>query len=273
MQNLYPTLLHGQRDADLQPAGRLDELAPRTPRTRRAASTASRCSASRQLHVRGRVPGSRGYKGINQIEMNPAILTPEQAAAVAAAQNANAIPSVQARGVCSRSSAAAYADSGHRRTGRQRRRGALRVQRDLRLGQQALLRRAAVRRLVHLQQVDEQQRRVARRGRHRTVEPAAAEHVRLRGRVEPIAVRPAAPVRGELHLGDPRPARGLDWVRLLGGWQLSGVTQVQSGRPFTIFTGVDSNGDGNTGSDRPNINPSGSFVWDDDHKTFTNNGY
>ena len=51
------------------------------------------------------------------------------------------------------------------------------------------------------------------------------------------------------------------------------MTQFQSGRPFTILTGVDSNGDGNTGSDRPNINPSGTFVWDDDHKGFTNNGY
>jgi hypothetical protein len=36
---------------------------------------------------------------------------------------------------------------------------------------------------------------------------------------------------------------------------------------------VDSNGDTNTGSDRPNINPSGSFVWDDRHRSFTNNGY
>jgi hypothetical protein len=60
---------------------------------------------------------------------------------------------------------------------------------------------------------------------------------------------------------------------VLGGWQVSGVTSKQSGRPFTIFTGVDSSGDANTGSDRPNINPSGSFVWDDDHKNFTNNGY
>ncbi len=60
---------------------------------------------------------------------------------------------------------------------------------------------------------------------------------------------------------------------MLGGWQISGVTSKQSGRPFTIFTGVDSSGDANTGSDRPNINPSGSFVWDEDHRTFTNNGY
>jgi hypothetical protein len=69
----------------------------------------------------------------------------------------------------------------------------------------------------------------------------------------------------------PGPHEG--WMsRVLGGWQISGVTQAQSGRPFTILTGVDSSGDGNTGSDRPNINPAGSLVWDDNHKTFTNNG-
>jgi hypothetical protein len=61
--------------------------------------------------------------------------------------------------------------------------------------------------------------------------------------------------------------------QVIGGWQLSGVTAAQSGRPFTIVTGVDSNGDANIGSDRPNINPSGTFVWDDEHRNFTNNGY
>jgi hypothetical protein len=60
---------------------------------------------------------------------------------------------------------------------------------------------------------------------------------------------------------------------IIGGWQLSGVTQGQSGRPFTIVTGVDSNGDTNNGSDRPNINAAGSFQWDENHRDFTNNGY
>ena len=60
---------------------------------------------------------------------------------------------------------------------------------------------------------------------------------------------------------------------MLGGWQWTGVTQIQSGRPFTIGTGVDSNGDGTTGSDRPNINPIGSIVWDEQHASFVNNGY
>ena len=69
----------------------------------------------------------------------------------------------------------------------------------------------------------------------------------------------------------PGPKSGL-LRQVLGGWQLSGITQFQSGRPFTILTGVDSNGDGNTGSDRPNL-VGGSLTWDKEHKTFTNNGY
>lgn len=40
---------------------------------------------------------------------------------------------------------------------------------------------------------------------------------------------------------------------VVGGWQISGVTQGQAGRPFTIVTGVDSNGNGG-GGDRPNFN-------------------
>ena len=38
--------------------------------------------------------GSRSYKGINQVQLNPAILTPEQAATV---QAGGSIPSAQAR--------------------------------------------------------------------------------------------------------------------------------------------------------------------------------
>jgi hypothetical protein len=70
----------------------------------------------------------------------------------------------------------------------------------------------------------------------------------------------------------PGPKGGL-FGQVLRGWQLAGVTSGQSGRPFTIVTGVDSSGDANTGSDRPNINSAGSFVWADGRKTFTNNGY
>ena len=58
-----------------------------------------------------------------------------------------------------------------------------------------------------------------------------------------------------------------DWAQKPGikqvfsGWQFSGVTSRQSGQPFTIITGVDSNGNG-AGGDRPNLNPSGAFAKD-----------
>jgi hypothetical protein len=58
-----------------------------------------------------------------------------------------------------------------------------------------------------------------------------------------------------------------------GGWQVAGVMQMQSGQPFTILTGVDSNGNG-AGGDRPNRG-SGSLAPDpttDNLRTFTNNG-
>jgi outer membrane receptor protein involved in Fe transport len=59
--------------------------------------------------------------------------------------------------------------------------------------------------------------------------------------------------------------------RALGGWQLSGVFQAQSGQPFTIVTGVDSNGNGG-GGDRPNFNAAGTLTPDPDTgnlRTFT----
>ncbi len=49
--------------------------------------------------------------------------------------------------------------------------------------------------------------------------------------------------------------------QVFGGWELSGIIQRQSGQPFTILTGVDSNGNGG-GGDRPNFDPNGSFLFD-----------
>jgi hypothetical protein len=45
--------------------------------------------------------------------------------------------------------------------------------------------------------------------------------------------------------------------RALGGWTVSAVWAIQSGQPFTIITGVDSNGDGDPANDRPDIDPGG----------------
>jgi hypothetical protein len=49
----------------------------------------------------------------------------------------------------------------------------------------------------------------------------------------------------------PGPKSGV-FGNVLGGWQMSGITTLQSGNPFTISQGADRNGDG-TASDRPDV--------------------
>jgi outer membrane receptor protein involved in Fe transport len=44
---------------------------------------------------------------------------------------------------------------------------------------------------------------------------------------------------------------------VLGGWQLSGVTSFESGVPYSVLNGFDSDGLGGSGSDRPTFNPLG----------------
>ncbi|HEV2860319.1 MAG TPA: carboxypeptidase regulatory-like domain-containing protein [Pyrinomonadaceae bacterium] len=60
--------------------------------------------------------------------------------------------------------------------------------------------------------------------------------------------------------------------QVFGGWQISGITSAQSGQPFTVFTGVDTNGNGSTAGDRPNFNPNGPIFPDPvsgNFRTFT----
>jgi len=50
----------------------------------------------------------------------------------------------------------------------------------------------------------------------------------------------------------PGPSRG--WLsHLAGGWQVAGITSFQDGAPFTLINGLDRNGDGLAGSDRPDV--------------------
>ncbi len=44
--------------------------------------------------------------------------------------------------------------------------------------------------------------------------------------------------------------------RIAGGWQLSGVTRIESGAPFTVLNGFDADGIGGA-NDRPTFNPNG----------------
>jgi hypothetical protein len=61
--------------------------------------------------------------------------------------------------------------------------------------------------------------------------------------------------------------------RVLGGWQMSGIVEAQSGQPFTIRTGVDTVGSlAGAFPGRPNYNPNGVFLPDPvthDLRTFT----
>lgn len=60
--------------------------------------------------------------------------------------------------------------------------------------------------------------------------------------------------------------------QIFGGWELSGIITRQSGQPFTILTGVDTNGNGSAGGDRPNFNPNGALTLDPvtgNFRTFT----
>jgi hypothetical protein len=41
--------------------------------------------------------------------------------------------------------------------------------------------------------------------------------------------------------------------RALGGWHVAGNYTAQSGQPFSIQNGLDSNGDGDSSNDRPNV--------------------
>jgi hypothetical protein len=45
--------------------------------------------------------------------------------------------------------------------------------------------------------------------------------------------------------------------KILGGWQLAGITTFESGVPYTISNGLDADGFGGAGTDRPDFNPNG----------------
>ena len=98
VDNRYPNLLTATASPEFDP------LAPHTnspealryPDSRFYSLSWQRELAERYLLEVG-YTGSRSYHGINQIQLNPAILTPEQAALVTSTKNPNAIPPVQAR--------------------------------------------------------------------------------------------------------------------------------------------------------------------------------
>ena len=214
--------------------------------------------------------GSRGGHGINQVHANPSVLTAEQAALVAATKNSSAIPSVQLRRVYPqygvRTLIPAYVGpAGNDVEATSQYNGVY---------------ASLAKRLSHGVQFQLSYTR----SKFESNNDASLGETGTDGSNQ----RPQSffDCEAEWSLSQfdvpnrfvvsylweiPGPKSGFV-KHVLGGWQFTGITAYQSGRPFTIRTGVDSNGDGTTGSDRPNLG-SGTLDWDDEHRSFTNNGY
>lgn len=214
--------------------------------------------------------GSRGGHGINQVHVNPGTLTPEQAALVAATRNPNAIPSLQARRVDPaigvRTLIPAYVGPvGNDVEARSTYHGVYAsVNKRLRHGVQFGL---SYTRSRFESNNDASLGETGTDGSSQRPQSFFDYDADWSVSQFDVPNRFVASYLWEI----PGPKSGV-LRQVLGGWQLSGITAYQSGRPFTIGTGVDSNGDGTTGSDRPNRNGSCGVTWDDDHRGFTNDG-
>jgi hypothetical protein len=214
--------------------------------------------------------GSKSGHGINQVYANPSILTPEQAALVAATRNANAIPSVQARRLFPQYGArilipAYEGPAGNDVEARSTYNGFYaQVQKRLNYGLQF---GAAY---TYGKFESNNDASLGEGGTDATQQRAQSDFdYDVEWSVSAFDVTHRFVVNYLYEI--PGPKSGA-WRQVLGGWQLSGITAFQSGRPFTIRTGVDSNGDSSSGSDRPNWTGGCGVTWDKDHKTFTNNG-
>jgi phosphohistidine swiveling domain-containing protein len=270
-RNLYPNLLTGSAQPTFDPLAAWTNSAQDTeqPESRFYSLTLQR--AFRDYTFEVGYSGSRGYKGINQIDENPATLTAEQAALVQAARSTAVIPTVQQRRIFPQFGSrvtipATVGPAGNDVEARSEYNavffsGNKRFSHGLQFGGSYTYSRWYSNNDASLGEGGTD----GSSQRPQDYFDYGAEWSRSQfDRPHRFTVSYVYEI--------PGPKSGI-LGRTLGGWQISGVTQTQSGRPFTIVTGVDSSGDGNTGSDRPNINPAGSFDWDADHKTFVNNGF
>ena len=268
VRDLYPNKLTGSATPAFDPlAGWTNSAADTESPESRFYSLTMQREVGNYLFEVG-YSGSRGAKGINQILMNPSILTAEQAATVRAG---GVIPSAQARRIFPqygvRTVIPSYAGPGGNDVEAKSKYNAVFVSAKRRLSRGLLVNTS----YTFSRWTSNNDASLGEGGtgqssqRPQDMFDYEAEWSRSNfDRPHRLAISYIWEI--------PGPKSGFLY-QVIGGWQLSGVTSGQSGQPFTIFTGVDSNGDTNTGSDRPNINSSGSFVWDDEHRSFTNNGY
>ena len=271
IRDVYPTKLTGSATATFNPLAQWvnSQQTTENPESRFYSASWQR-EIGRYVFELG-YSGSRGYRGINQIELNPAILTAEQAALVASTQSATAIPAAQARrlnpNIGSRITIPATVGPNDSDVEARSTYNAMYISAQRRLSN-GLMVNASYTFSKWMSNNDASLGEGGTDGSNQRPQSMFDYEAEWSRSQFDRPHRFTAAYLWEI----PGPKDGLLHV-VLGGWQLSGVTQGQSGRPFTITTGVDSNGDTNLNSDRPNINPAGKIVWDADHKTFKNEGY
>ena len=270
VQDVYPNLI---------PAGGSAVFNPLATYTNSPEDTVSPDSKSWSLSVGREIgdfvvevgyTGSQTGHGINQIHANPAVLTAEQAALVNLTKNPNSIPGTQARRVYpqfgNRTLIPAYVGPAGNDVEARSEYNGVYVSLNKRLSH-GLQFNASYTYSKFESNND------ASLGEGGTTESSQRPQSMFDYEAEWSLSQFDRPHRFVVSYLYEIPGPKSGWLRqVLGGWQISGLTQFQSGRPFTIWTGVDSNGDGNTGSDRPSY-VGGSLTWDSEHKTFTNNGY
>ncbi|MBI2221604.1 MAG: TonB-dependent receptor [Acidobacteria bacterium] len=271
VQNLYPNLLAGSASPVFNPLNQWVNSAPDTENPESRFWSADIQRELGQVILSAGYTGSRGYKGINQIHMNPGILTEAQAATVIATRNISSIPNVQARrqnpAWGGRLQIPAYTGPGGNDVeARSSYHGAF-VRADKRFSHGLQFGGA----YTYGRFFSNNDASLGEAGTAQSPQtPQSFFDYDSEWSVSGFDRRHRLVFTYLWEI--PAPKRGLLGA-IIGGWQIAGITQTQSGAPFTIRTGVDSNGDGSAGGDRPNINPSGSLVWKDDHSSFTNNGY
>jgi hypothetical protein len=216
------------------------------------------------MSVEAGYSGSLGRNGFVQMQGNPSVLTAEQAAAVRATGNAFAIPSVQARREDPQiGSRLLYATVGRSEYHAGFVRFDRRFSQGLQFGAAYTLSRlmsdgdetlalpdivmASPQTPQDYNDLDSEWSVSAFDRTHRLATSWIYETPRWSGRVTNA---------------------------VFGGWRFAGVFQAQSGQPFTVLTGVDSNGNGG-GGDRPDFDASGQLVPDPEIgnlRTFTTTG-
>jgi hypothetical protein len=205
--------------------------------------------------------GNIGRNGINQLQGNPAVLTPDQAATVVATGSTTSIPSVQARRVSpqfgSRTLIATTAKSEYHA-------GYVKV--DKRFTQR--LQFGGSYTFSKYMSDNDESLGVGAITNGSPQIPQDYNNIGAEWSLSAFDRRHRGVVSWIYELPGYR-RRWLDTAA--GGWQFSGVFQAQSGQPFTIVTGVDSNGNGG-GGDRPNLLAGGTLTPDpvtNNLRTFT----